>query len=752
MRYMAVIAVLTVALVACQSTPPSTAETSAGASKKIIGLLEVRLEGIGDGATPTAVARFVDPASLVGKVTTQAVTSYPYYTNTNLAFNRRQVSFVDFNESAATGDINTTGATRYLAATFDLVNNTPTTFNNLILHAVSLPGTTIGGTGFSTVQRGDGTLETNPAVVQKILPAASMGLTQTGVAPVFGLGDLQWLARGSSEGATVEAQAAAFPTPLGVLALDYGFVARNGSGGRTLANGGGTGQVTFSYKLPKINPRNLNPFGFVIYYVVTNQTLTYTSQSVEEHGDTFLNSSASFTTDGVRTVPGSRLLLREDLVSVSDVNNCDSDTDVRIARPDALTSVYYPFAEKLGDVNEPDCAFGASGRRATTFGSNDTAAAVASFGSSYYVAGTTSTNGNDFAVWKVGSTGKSDTTFDTDGKLEIDFAASSDDQAKAIVVDSTGKIIVAGISNNNFALIRLNTNGTLDTTFDTDGKVTTDVGGNDIANGVTIDSGGRIVAAGSAFVGGSANFAVARYNTNGSLDTGFSGDGKIDVTFGSEDLGTSVAIDGNGRIVVGGYTNINNATTGPNDMAVARFTAAGVLDTTFSGDGLQTVDFANDDRAWAVAVYPNTDVSNGGKVVLAGQWDGGASDFAVARLDSSGNLDATFSGDGKFNATFGAGTFGGAEFARAAVIDGSGRLYIGGYTDAGANPDNFGLLRLTATGTLDTTFDGDGKAIYDMNATDDEAYGMAINSNADLGIAGTAVSGSSDFQMIVIEE
>lgn len=749
---MASIAVFAVALVACQSTPPNNAETSAGASKKVIGLLEVRLEGIGEGATPMAVARFIDPASLAGKVTTQAVTSYPYYTDTNLVFNRRQVSFVDFNDSATTADINTTAATRYLSATFDIVNNTPTSFNNLILHKVAVPGVTIGGTGFSSVIRGNGTSVTDPAVVQKILPSAAMGLTQTGVAPIAGLGDLQWLARGSAEGTTVEAQAAAFTPPLNVLALDYGFVARNSVGGRSIPSAGGTGQITLAYRLPKISPRASNPFTFTFYYVVTNQTLTYASQSVEEHGSTLTNSSASFTTDGVRAVPGSRLLFNENLVSVSDVNNCDSDTDVRIARTDAATSVYYPFTEKLGDVNEPDCAFGASGRRATTFGSNDTVSAVASFGSSYYVAGTTSSRGNDFAVWKVNSSGKSDTSFDTDGKVEIDFAASSNDEGRAIVVDGNGKVIVAGSSAGNFAVIRLNTNGTLDTTFDTDGKVTVDTGATDSAYGVAIDSGGRIVVAGARFIGSSADFSVIRLNANGSLDTSFSGDGLANTTFGADDVGTSVAIDGNGRIVIGGYSNVNAATTGPNDMAVARFTAAGVLDTTFSGDGLQTVDFANDDRAWAVAVYPNSDVSNGGKVVLAGQWDGGSSDFAVARLDTSGNLDATFSGDGKFNATFGAGSFGGAEFARAAVIDSSGRLYVGGYTDAGASPDNFGLLRLTATGTLDTTFDGDGKAIYDMNATDDEAYGMAINSNQDLGIAGTAVNASSDFQIIVIEE
>jgi uncharacterized delta-60 repeat protein len=735
-------------MVACPTANPQPIDTPVQASQKIIGILEVHLDLEGK----TASAKFVDPRALSAKLTPQTVTAYPYYTDTNLAFNRRQVSFVDFNESAATSDINTTGATRYLSATFDLVNNTPTTFDNLILHAVSLPGTTIGGTGFSTVQRGNGTLETDPAVVQKILPSTSMGLTQTGIAPIAGLGDLQWLIRGSAEGTTVEAQAAAFPTPLSVLALDYGFVARNNSGGRALSSGGGTGQVTFSYKLPKINPRNLNPFGFVIYYVVTKQDLTYASQSVEEHGTNYTNGLSAFTTDGTRVVPGSRLIYREDLVSMSDRNTCDSDTDIRVARPDVSTNVFYPFAEKLGGTNEPDCAFGASGRRAVSFGATDTAAGIANFGSSFYVAGTTSTLGNDFAVWRVDSSGKSMTSFDADGKVEVDFNAGSNDIARAVTVDGSGRPIVVGESNNDIAVIRLTTAGALDNTFNTNGKVTVNTGGLDSAYAVAVDSGGRIVVAGANFIDANADFVVVRLNANGSLDTSFSVDGIASTTFGSEDIGTSMAIDGNGRIVVGGYTNNNNATTGPNDMAVARFLASGTLDLSFSGDGRETVNFDNDDRAWAVAVYPNSDPSNGGKVVLAGQWDGGASDYAVVRLDSSGVLDNTFSDDGKFNATFGAGSFGGAEYARAVEIDSSGLLYVGGYTDAGANPDNFGLLRLTSAGTLDTSFDTDGKAIYDFNATDDEAYGMAINSNADLAIAGTAVSGSSDFQVIVIEE
>ena len=104
--------------------------------------------------------------------------------------------------------------------------------------------------------------------------------------------------------------------------------------------------------------------------------------------------------------------------------------------------------------------------------------------------------------------------------------------AYSVAIQSDGKIVAAGDSNNgsnsDFALVRYNTDGSLDTSFDSDGKVTTAIGsGTDEAYSVAIQSDGKIVAAGYSNNGSNNDFALVRYNTDGSLDTSFDSDGKV---------------------------------------------------------------------------------------------------------------------------------------------------------------------------------------------------------------------------------
>jgi uncharacterized delta-60 repeat protein len=719
---------------ACQTNPTLP-------TKNLLGLLEVRLDLEGN----TASARLVNPAStgLVNPLTTQALTAYNLYNSNTLAFLRQQVRFVDDNDFAATNDIYTTGATRYISATFDVINSTGIDFENLILHAVSLPGTTVGGTAFSVVQRGDGSLETAPSVVQQILPATTMGFIPTGIAPTFGLGDLQWLT--DNESGELETQASLVNLPTPMYALDYGFAVRTRTANTRSFASGATGKVTLAYKLPKINPRNANPFGFVIYYAITNQTQRYSSQSVEEQGTTLHNTTAI--TDGVRVVSGSRLIEREDLVPV----NCNR---IRIARPDNTqnTTVFYPLGDYVvNQPNQPSCTFGASGRRSTRFGINtdDSANAVVNIPISggYYVVGTTNAGShNDFAIWKVTAAGKTDLGFGTAGKVVIDFAGGSDDQAKAVALDSSGRILVAGSSGTDFGIVRLNTNGSLSTSFSTDGKQTINFGATDSATGIAVDGAGNIVVAGYTD-NGAANFAVARLTNLGALDTTLNDTGFIPGTltenFGGADFATSMGIDHTGRILVAGYTNAS----GNNDMAVLCLSSSGRVCSGFGTFGKQTVSFGGDDRAWAMAIYPNSsDPTNVGKIVLAGQWDGSQSDFAIARLNTTGTLDNAFGGGGKFNASFGNGS---QEWARGVAINGT-QIHVGGYTNAGANPDNFALLRLTDNGTLDTGFDGDGQAIYDFQNSDDEATALSLSPYGELGMVGVRRN-NDDFLIIELE-
>jgi uncharacterized delta-60 repeat protein len=227
------------------------------------------------------------------------------------------------------------------------------------------------------------------------------------------------------------------------------------------------------------------------------------------------------------------------------------------------------------------------------------------------VAGFSNDNDN-FALARYTTAGVLDTSFDGDGIVTTDFG--SVDGAYSVAIQSDGKIVVAGFSNNDFALARYTTAGVLDTSFDGDGKVTSNLGGNDIGRSVVIQSDGKIVV-----IGGFSNrdFALARYTTTGVLDTSFSGDGMVTTDFGGDvDVAYSVAIQSDGKIVVAGVSN--------NDFALARYTTTGVLDTSFSGDGKVTQDLGQNDTAYSVAIQSDE------KIVVAGR---GNSKFALVRFD-----------------------------------------------------------------------------------------------------------------------
>ena len=180
------------------------------------------------------------------------------------------------------------------------------------------------------------------------------------------------------------------------------------------------------------------------------------------------------------------------------------------------------------------------------------------------VAGRTGTGGDtgdaDFAVARYrGIDGSLDKPgFGPDGYRETDLG-SAGDAANAVAIQPDGKIVLAGVTSSmssDFALARYNDDGSLDTTFSGDGKLTTDFAGNDdTGTGVAVQPDGRIVVAGYSFSGTTNHdFAVARYNPDGSLDTSFSGDGKQTADLGSNDIATGIALQPDGKIVLAGYS------------------------------------------------------------------------------------------------------------------------------------------------------------------------------------------------------
>ena len=153
-------------------------------------------------------------------------------------------------------------------------------------------------------------------------------------------------------------------------------------------------------------------------------------------------------------------------------------------------------------------------------------------------------------VARYNSDGSLDSSFDGDGTVTTDFGRN--DTALSVALQADGKIVVAGSSGSDFALARYNSDGSLDRSFDGDGKLTTDfAGGEDSAAGVAVQSDGKIVVAGNS----DGDFALARYNRDGSLDRSLNGNGKLTTDFGSsQDRVTSMALQADGKIVVAGYT------------------------------------------------------------------------------------------------------------------------------------------------------------------------------------------------------
>lgn len=346
------------------------------------------------------------------------------------------------------------------------------------------------------------------------------------------------------------------------------------------------------------------------------------------------------------------------------------------------------------------------------------------------------------AIRAFAAPGDLDPTFGTGGLVANSFGSSYSYGAWAIALQPDGKIVAVGdvdlgSTGGDFAVMRLNPDGTLDSTFDGDGKVTTDfLGYQEAGRAVAIQNDGKIVVGGTVWNASYANFGLVRYNTNGSLDTSFNGTGKVITDWGLAASIRSLAIQSDGKIVVSG-----NVSRHENDFAAARYNTNGSLDTSFKGTGKVSVDFGGQDSAAAMSIQPN------GKIVLAGDTfistnAGSVQDFALARLNMDGSLDTTFSGDGKRTTDF----FGLHDYISAVAIQSDGKIVAAGTIQASNTGDNFGLARYNTDGTLDTSFSGNGKTYTDFGSSD-QAFGIAIQSNGKIVVVGSTWGTGDDIAL-----
>lgn len=360
------------------------------------------------------------------------------------------------------------------------------------------------------------------------------------------------------------------------------------------------------------------------------------------------------------------------------------------------------------------------------------------------VAGGVGVTNKDFALVRINPDGSLDAGFGGDGKVTTDLG-SMDDNARAVAVQADGKIVAVGhvkIGNNkDFALVRYNPDGSLDNSFGGDGIVTKDLYEDDLALGMTIQPDGKILACGSSDDGIGARFSVARFNTDGSPDLGFGGGtGHAFAYFPPENNATAwnLALQPDGMIVLAGYANDGTY----QDMAVARFDADGVLDPAFDGDGMVTIPIGPaHDIAHAIALQAD------GKIVLAGYAEDGlgGEQFAAARLNPDGSLDLGFDADG-----IALISIEGHDQAHGLVVQPDGLIVLGGYAHTGVQRV-FASARLGADGVLDPTYDGDGRMSMPVGTQDDRCYGLALAPNGNIGMVGYSDgNNAADFAVVML--
>jgi uncharacterized delta-60 repeat protein len=327
-------------------------------------------------------------------------------------------------------------------------------------------------------------------------------------------------------------------------------------------------------------------------------------------------------------------------------------------------------------------------------------------------------------------------------------------RASAVIVQADGKIVAAGdcssSTRSDFCLARYNANGSLDSSFGADGKVTTDFGGsNDFAAGVVVQADGKIVAAGSCwrhgdyfslsehigFVDYQSDFCLARYNLDGSPDRSFDGDGRVTTDIGAvNEWAEAVAIQPDGKIVVAG-----SCISGPNydsnyDFCLTRYNSNGALDRSFDGDGKVATDIGSYGSSAAVQADS--------KIVAAGTCGSGGAVFCVVRFNINGSLDTTFDGDGKVTTAIGAA----GSWASSLAVQADAKIVVAG-TCEGATWDDwdFCLARYNSDGSLDTTFDGDGKVITAIRADRSWLSGVAVQADAKIVAAGSCMGVTRNF-------
>jgi len=352
--------------------------------------------------------------------------------------------------------------------------------------------------------------------------------------------------------------------------------------------------------------------------------------------------------------------------------------------------------------------------------------------------------------------------FNGDGTLDATFGASgiaTTDETYGVIgfamYGGTGKIVVATHNySDGITLLRYNADGTPDSSFHQDGRVTTGISGGEYSSGsIAVQGDGKIVVTGyvNSLGGSKADVAVERYNADGSLDTSFGVNGKVTTDFGSDDCGKSVAVQGDGKIVVAGGTGSGSNGIFSATIAVVRYHPDGTLDTSFGGTGKMTTHFGphtyGDDIANSIVVQED------GKIVVAGETEnrvgvGYYTAIFVARYNTNGALDTSFGGTGMVQVG-GIDTYT-CDTGKSVVVQGDGKILVAGDFRGdpkgiyGSDFADIAVVRFRANGTMDMSFGGDGKVIV-YNSGTGAGNSVALQDDGRIVVAGQSQSSDTGF-------
>jgi uncharacterized delta-60 repeat protein len=377
-----------------------------------------------------------------------------------------------------------------------------------------------------------------------------------------------------------------------------------------------------------------------------------------------------------------------------------------------------------------DPTFGSNGVAIVEMGASSTAFGLAFAPDGRIVLGGTieaGATGTDFAVARLSRDGMLDPAFSFDGWTTAAIGTGNVyDGSFNTIVQADGKIVLIGegadtdvaLDDGDFKLARFNTDGTLDTSFSGDGKAYVDfnLGGNDedrALDAVQLAN-GKLVVVGSAMVAPSdTDIAVARLNADGSRDTSFDSDGRLTFSFDLDpnfpgEIASSVAIDGAGNIVIAGAAAKGGINA--NDFAIARLLPSGAFDPNFGGDGRVTVAFdlgdTLEDTALELLIAPDGSIFVSGGVKASGY------DFAVVKLQPDGTPDPGFGTGGKATVAFDLGD-GNDDIAYGAALQPDGKFVFVGFT--GSPTPDIALARLDVDGELDPSFGFAGKQLLKLD-------------------------------------